>query len=188
MQIEERFLIAAPVEQVWAFLMDTKSVAGCVPGCESVECSGENSYTARMKVKVGPISANFDVQIEITEMTPPTMLKSAIKGKDSKVASSLNASSVLRLSDLGDSGTELHYRTDVSVFGRLGKFGEGIMKEKAKEYGERFASSLKERLEAGAGAATLSDLEPGRPQAGGGWWNRLVAWLARVFRGVHVPQ
>jgi hypothetical protein len=72
-QIEERFLIAAPVERVWAFLLDTEAVAACVPGCEAVACSGENSYTARMKVKVGPVSANFDVQIDVTEMTSGAM-------------------------------------------------------------------------------------------------------------------
>lgn len=176
MQIEERFVVSAPVDRVWAFLLDTQSVAACVPGCEAVECTGDNSYTARMKVKVGPISANFDVQIDVTEMTPPTNLKSVIKGKDSKVASSLNASTVLNLSDLGASGTEFHYRTDVSVFGRLGKFGEGVMKEKAKEYGEKFASSIKERLEAGGAAAAA----PAGEEAGG-WLRRFVAWIARLF-------
>lgn len=181
MQIEERFLISAPVDRVWAFLLDTQSVAACVPGCEEVECLGDNSYAARMKVKVGPISANFDVQIDITEMAPPTFLRSAIKGKDSRVASSLKASTVLNLSDRGASGTELHYRTDVSVFGRLGKFGEGVMKEKAKEYGERFASSLKQRLEADGATAVPTGRAGERAQAGESWWRRLVAWLTRVF-------
>ena len=140
MQVEERFVVDAPVERVWSFLLDTQAVAACIPGCESVQQSGENSYEATMKVKVGPIAANFQLQIDVTEMSPPTKLKSVIKGKDSKVASSLNAANTLELLDLGSEKTELSYRTDVSVFGRLGKFGEGIMREKAKEYGERFAA------------------------------------------------
>ncbi|MBI5446114.1 MAG: SRPBCC family protein [Deltaproteobacteria bacterium] len=180
MQIEERFLISAPVDQVWAFLLDTQSVADCVPGCEAVECSGENSYTARMKVKVGPISANFDVQIDITEMAPPARLKSVIKGKDSRVASSLNASTVLDLVDLGSAGTEFHYRTDVSVFGRLGKFGEGVMREKAREYGERFAASVKEKLEGGGAAEPSGDAGNGEDGRSVGRVRRLVSWAARL--------
>jgi carbon monoxide dehydrogenase subunit G len=180
MQIEERFVIDAPVERVWNFLLDTQSVAACVPGCEAVKSSGENSYTAKMKVKVGPISANFDVQIDITEMNPPTMLRSAIKGKDSKVASSLNASTVLDLADVGSGKTEMHYKTDVSVFGRLGTFGEGVMKKKAKEYGEMFACSLKGKLEGGS----TRDL---REEIGGvqaprwAWVRRFASWIARLF-------
>lgn len=182
MQIEERFVIDAPVERVWDFLLDTQSVAGCVPGCEAVESSGENSYTARMKVKIGPISANFELQIDIAEMNPPTMLRSAIKGKDSKVASSLNASTLLQLVAIDSGGTEMHYKTDVSVFGRLGTFGEGVMKKKAKEYGEMFARSIREQLETGSTRELPGELDDVHesPAPSVGWARRLAAWIARL--------
>ena len=147
MIIEERFVVNAPAERVWGFLLDAPSLASCVPGCQQVESAGENAYRAYMKAKIGPISANFKIRIDITEMNPPTLLKSSMRGEDSKMASHLNASNVIELKALEPEKTEIYYRSEVNVLGRLGKFGEGIMRRKAKEVGEQFARSVKERLE-----------------------------------------
>ncbi|NIS71882.1 MAG: hypothetical protein GTO12_24015 [Proteobacteria bacterium] len=147
MIIEERFVVHAPVDRVWSFLLDAQSLANCVPGCECVEPSGDNLYAAHMKAKVGPISANFKILIEITEMNPPTMLRSTLRGEDSKMASNLNASSVIELRKIDSVKTEVSYRSEVNILGRLGKFGEGILRRKAKETGEQFARSIKKRLE-----------------------------------------
>jgi len=147
MIIEERFVVDAPVDRVWNFLLDAESLAGCVPGCEYVEPVGDDSYTAHMKAKIGPISANFRIRIDITETKPPTFLRSTMRGQDSKMASNLNASNVIELTSAESEKTEIYYRSEVNVLGRLGKFGEGIMKRKAKEVGEQFVRSVKERLE-----------------------------------------
>jgi carbon monoxide dehydrogenase subunit G len=148
MIIEERFVVNARVDQVWNFLLDAQSLAGCVPGCDHVEPAGENSYKAHMKAKIGPISANFKIRIDIAETNPPIFLRSTMRGEDSKMASHLNASNVIELTSLEPEKTEIYYRSEVNVLGRLGKFGEGIMKRKAKEVGEQFARSVKARLEA----------------------------------------
>lgn len=147
MIIEERFVVNAPVYRVWDFLLDAQSLASCVPGCEQVEPTGDNAYTARMKAKIGPISANFKIRIDITEMNPPTYLRSTMRGEDSMMASNLNATSVIELKSVEPQTTEMCYRSEVTVLGRLGRFGEGIMKRKAREVGEQFARSVKERLE-----------------------------------------
>jgi carbon monoxide dehydrogenase subunit G len=146
MIIEKRFVIDAPIETVWNFLLDAPSLASCVPGCEHVETVGDNAYSARMKARIGPISVNFKIRIDITEMNPPRTLKSTIRGEDSRMASHLNASSVIELNDVHPERTEVCYRSEVTVLGRLGKFGEGIMRRKAKEVGEAFSRSVKERL------------------------------------------
>ena len=153
MVIEEKFVVNAPVDRVWEFLLDAQSLAACVPGCEHVEQAGENAYRAHMKAKIGPISAHFKIRIDITEMNPPALLKSSMRGEDSKMASNLNASNVIELRPLESDKTEVHYRSEANVLGRLGKFGEGIMKRKAREVGEQFARSVKERIETSLSAS-----------------------------------
>ena len=147
MIVEERFVVNAPVDRVWNFLLDARSLAGCVPGCNHAEPAGENAYRALMKAKIGPISANFKIRIDIAESNPPTFLRSTMRGEDSKMASNLTASNVIELTSLEPEKTEIYYRSEVNVLGRLGKFGEGIMKRKAREVGEQFVRSVKERLE-----------------------------------------
>ncbi len=147
MVIEEKFSIKAPIKKVWDFLLDPPKVASCVPGCEGVEALDENNYKTSIKAKVGPISARFKVRLTITEKEPPYRLLTAGKGEDSGMASSLTSKNEIRLSSISDMETEVNYRSEVSVLGALGKFGEGIFRKKAKEVGEQFAQALKSKIE-----------------------------------------
>ena len=38
--------IAAPIEKVWAFLVDVNNVAGCAPGFQSIEVLGDEHWKA----------------------------------------------------------------------------------------------------------------------------------------------
>jgi len=148
MLIEEKFSIKAPIRKVWDFLLDAHQLASCVPECEGVEVIDENTYLTFMKAKVGPISARFKIRLTINEKDPPHRLLTTGRGEDSKMASSLLSKNEIRLHSISEEETEVHYRSDVSVFGTLGKFGEGIMRRKAKEVGEQFVLSLKSKIEA----------------------------------------
>jgi carbon monoxide dehydrogenase subunit G len=47
----------------------------------------------------------------------------------------------------GENETEVCYSSEVSVVGRLGKFGLGVMKKKAESLGRDFAATFKARVE-----------------------------------------
>ena len=66
-------------------------------------------------------------------------------------ASTLTAASTLELTEAEGGGTEVAYASEVSVFGRLGKFGLGIMKKKARDIGREFADTFREKVEAANG-------------------------------------
>ena len=149
MLIEERFSVKAPIGKVWDFLLDPHKLAACVPGCEGVEVLDENTYLTSVKAKVGPISARFKIRLTINEKDPPYRLVTTGKGEDSGMASSLLSKNEIRLQSLSEGETEIHYRSDISVLGTLGRFGEGIMRKKAKEVGEQFAQTLKSKIETG---------------------------------------
>ena len=87
--------------------------------------------------------------MEKTEERPPHFASSTTKGEEGGRASTLNATSTLSLSEV-EGGTEVAYASDVSVFGRLGKFGLGVMKKKARDLGQTFAETFREKVEEGA--------------------------------------
>jgi carbon monoxide dehydrogenase subunit G len=66
MQIDERFLIEAPIDPVWAFVRNPQTAAPCIPGCEAVEPLSDKLYRST-SVALGPIKARFNVVVEITE-------------------------------------------------------------------------------------------------------------------------
>ena len=59
----------------------------------------------------------------------------------------LTANSELRLTAINSDETEVYYLSEVSLVGRLGKFGLGMMKKKAKAIGEEFAESFRTQIE-----------------------------------------
>ena len=148
MRIEDSFVVAAPPDRVWRFITDPNEVGPCIPGCAAIEVTGPRSYAASIKVQVGPIGATFRVVVEVTAEEPPHRVLSVTRGEEGSRASMLSAESELRLEALEDSRTVVHYSSEVSVVGRLGKFGLGIMKKKAGSLGQQFAESFRTRVEA----------------------------------------
>ena len=69
MKIENRFVVAAPIDTVWASITDPEIVAPCIPGCEDVEVLSPTAYKAKMKIAIGPIKASFNLDIEVTNQT-----------------------------------------------------------------------------------------------------------------------
>src|SRR5216683_2555252 len=60
--------IAAPVPQVWAFLMDVNNVAECAPGFQSLEVLGDEHWKATISVGVGPVKARFVMDVTRPEV------------------------------------------------------------------------------------------------------------------------
>ena len=152
MRIEGCFTVAAPRERVFAEITSAELMAACIPGCEAIEVVDAKSYRARVVVEVGPIKARFNLIVEITREDPPNGVLSLTRGEEGGRASILTANNELLLTPAAGGGTEVKYASDVSVTGRLGKFGLGIMKKKVESLGMQFAEAFRRKVE----AATLS--------------------------------
>ena len=148
MKIEQTFRVSATIERVWRMITDPEQVGPCVPGCQSIEVTGPTTYKTSVKVALGPIKTTFHVDVEVTEERPPIYAASITRGEEGGRASKLTAKSELRLVAIDPGETEVSYRSDIAIAGRLGRYGLGIMRKKAKTYGEQFAVAFRERAEA----------------------------------------
>ncbi len=145
MKIEETFHVPATPETVWQFITDPEEVGPCVPGLSDIEIVGPDRYKAKLKVAVGPIKASFNFEVEVTEETPPSQILSVTRGEEGSKSSKVTAHNILRLAP-SEGGTKVYYSSEVSITGRLGKFGLGVMKKKAKSIGEEFADTFCQRI------------------------------------------
>ena len=147
MKFTGAFDVNAPPSAVWEKIRDPGLMAQCVPGCDSIERINETTYRAVVGVKVGPISARFNLTVEILREEPPTRVLSRARGEEGGRASALSSDNVLSLSPLGDHGTHVEYEAEVNVTGRLGKFGLGIMRKKVEQLSEAFVVTFRDRVE-----------------------------------------
>jgi uncharacterized protein len=151
--MEGRFEVAAPREQVWRAITDPALMVGCIPGCESIEPIDSRTYRATVLVAVGPIKARFNLVVAVTEESHPESILSATRGEEGTRASILHAENVVTLAELPPERTEVYYKSDVTVTGRLAKFGLGVMKKKVDSLGAEFAERFRRRLDAATAAA-----------------------------------
>ncbi|HWP12593.1 MAG TPA: SRPBCC domain-containing protein [Ramlibacter sp.] len=192
MLIEGQFPVAAPPEALIGHLFDARLMASCLPGCESLEPLPDDRYRAVIVIALAGIKARFNLLVEITRKDERNVW-SVTRGEEGGNASSLHADSQVSLQPTAE-GTLVGYRSEVSVTGRLGRFGLGMMKKKAQNMGEEFAVNLRanlERLRAEAGCSAAPGPSPApvpAAPAGGAahplvrWWRELLRWLRAEHR------
>lgn len=150
MKLEGDFVIVAPRAVVWDAIRDPALMARCVPGCEMAEQLEEDRYRAVVAVKIGPVSARFNMIIDVEEEIENESIRAQASGEEGSRASMLTARNLLRLSELAPERTGVSWEADVNITGRLGKYGLGLMKKKVKSLSDEFVTVFAEKVEAGS--------------------------------------
>ncbi len=148
--IEESFTIKAPAQKVWDFLMNVEEMGACVPGCETVNLIDQNTFEVTLKARLGFITVHPTLRITVYEKNPPCHLKSSATGKDSDRASTFDLKNSLDLKAISESETEVGFRSEINIAGKLARFGFSIFQDRFKKQNKEFTSRLKSRLENGS--------------------------------------
>jgi uncharacterized protein len=154
MKLEQSFTVTAPVEQVWAALVDVERVAPCLPGAEITGQSPDGGYEGTFTVKLGPATAAYrgSLKMESLDEAARTATMSA-KGTDKRGQGGATASIVSTMRQDGDA-THVEVVTDFTITGRLARFGRGGMIEDiSKRLMRDFAQCLESTLGAEPAAA-----------------------------------
>ncbi|MGB7302126.1 MAG: carbon monoxide dehydrogenase subunit G [Burkholderiaceae bacterium] len=155
MQIEQTFEVAADQNRVWALMRDPAQMITCIPGCESIEATGPDQYQAVIAVAVGPIKARFSLAVNIVEESPPSHVKTQMRGDEGGRASLIQSVNDVRLAPVDDNHTRVTYVSTVDISGRLGRYGSGMMQKLANRLGTQFQTAFCALAE--ATAATDAD-------------------------------
>jgi len=149
MKIGSSFVVSAPHERVWQFIKDPTRMLPCIPGCEAIEQTGPMTYRTTVRIEIGPIKTRFNLDVTIEREDPPVVIEATTRGEEGTRASTLTARSRVDVRTIDPQSTEVSYSSEISVVGRLGRFGLGVMKKKAESLGEVFAAAFRDSIEAG---------------------------------------
>jgi carbon-monoxide dehydrogenase small subunit len=161
-EFRQSFVIAHPVDEVWAFFGRVEDVAACLPGASLDGGEEDGVVNGKMKVKVGPISAEFSGVAQITR--DEAAHRGAIVGSGRDTRSNSAMRGVVAYSVRPDeSGACSRVDVDVGYMltGMLAQFGRsGLVQDIAGRLTAAFAQNLEARLSAGNDGAAAPPLAP----------------------------
>jgi carbon monoxide dehydrogenase subunit G len=128
--------ISASRDVVWAALNDPGILMQCIPRCESLEWISDHELTARVKVKVGPISAGFTIAITLSNVHGPESYTISAEGKGGLAGFAKGAANVVLQEDGG--GTILHYEAGAEIGGRIAQIGSRFIGAAAGKLAQQF--------------------------------------------------
>jgi carbon monoxide dehydrogenase subunit G len=137
--------VAAPIENVWAFLLDVNNVAACAPGFQSLEVLEEERWKAVVAVGVGAVKAKFTLDVTRPEMREPEFM--TMKGRGKAPGSAVDLSGDMHLSTIDDSNTQMDWKASVIVSGTIASVGARLLQGTAERLTGQFFDCLKTRLQ-----------------------------------------
>ncbi|MBI2350827.1 MAG: SRPBCC family protein [Deltaproteobacteria bacterium] len=147
MKFNQRAVIPVAREPLWDFLMDVPKVAKSLPGVETISQIDDTTYQGTLKVRVGPISLNLQGKI-IMEQRDRGSWRAALKAEasDRMAAGAVKGKTTMELKEVGPKETELLVETDVNILGKIGEFGQPIIRRKADQMLKEFVENIKKQL------------------------------------------
>jgi hypothetical protein len=148
MKLENEFTVPASPEEAWQLLNDVPRIVPCMPGAELKEVVDENRWKAIMHVKLGPISLQFDTDIERQEADESgrSVVLSA-KAREMRGRGGAQAKIQSSLADAPE-GTAVTIATDLNLQGTVAQYGRGIVADVSAQLTQQFATCLASKLTA----------------------------------------
>jgi len=142
MDLNHQFTVAVPVDDAWRILTDVERIAPCLPGAQLQEIEGD-TYRGIVKVKVGPIQAQFKGQANFIERDDVAH-KVVLKGEGRDTTGKGNASAIItaEMTAVDASNTAVTVNTDLSVTGKVAQFGRGAMADISDKLLAQFVVNL----------------------------------------------
>jgi uncharacterized protein len=144
MEIKGEYKIPAPREKVFAALNDPAVLKACIPGCEALEKVSDTEMNAKVRMRIGPVSASFSGKVTLSDVDPPNGYKITGEGQGGAAGFAKGGAVVALREDTGD--TVLTYNVDAQVGGKIAQVGarliDGTAKKLADEFFGKFAAMV----------------------------------------------
>lgn len=177
MELQGERLIPASVDATWAALNDPETLKACIAGCESLERTGDDAFTAVVAMKVGPVSARFKGNLQMTNIQPPNGYTINFDGQGGVAGFGKGSADVALTPD--GANTLLKYNARATVGGKMAQVGARLIDAAAGKITEDFFKAFEAQLQPAAApaestAAVAVAAATPEPAAGSGiktvWW------------------
>jgi hypothetical protein len=156
MELINDFTVNAPIDTAYATLTDVERIAPCLPGAQLTEIEGD-TYRGLVKVKVGPITAQFKGQATFVERNPDQH-RAVLKAEGRDTGGKGNASALItaQLEEIEPVVTKVTVTTDLTITGKVAQFGRGAMADVSEKLLRQFVMNLETTVLADGAVASVA--------------------------------
>ena len=144
MELQGERLIPASIDATWHALNDPASLKACIAGCESLESTGPDAFAAVVALRVGPVSARFKGNLQMTNIQPPNSYTINFDGQGG-VAGFGKGSADVALTAEG-AQTRLKYTARAQVGGKMAQVGSRLIDAAAGKITDDFFKAFEAHL------------------------------------------
>jgi carbon monoxide dehydrogenase subunit G len=177
--MRDRFVVRAPMDEVWEFLMDPRRIIVCMPGAHLDAVESDRAFRGRIKIAVGPFSTSYRGRVQFTEVDEAAYRVRAVAEGHESGGGDAHGSMVSYLLPL-DGGTDVEVEVVIDGTSKLVRMGLGLTENLAHEMFAQFVECVKERLET-PGPSTHHEHQPEPVQV----VPLIAKALVRRLRGKH---
>jgi len=149
MRIDSSFTVNAPPDQVFAYLLDVNQVVACVPGAELLEVVDMQTFTGKIKIKLGAIQVAYKGTAHIVETEESDDgVTVTIQAEGREIGGQGTARANLELTVAGaDGGARVDIATDLTVTGKVAQFGRGVMEDVSRRLVEQMGQCISAQIQ-----------------------------------------
>lgn len=152
MELKSDFEVSVGVDRAWEVLTNPELIAPCLPGARLDEVEGDE-FRGAVKVKVGPISAEYRGRATMVEMNRDDLrIVIRAEGRDTRGAGNAAADITALMEAASDHSTKVEVTTDLKISGKVAQFGRGVLGDVSAKLMGQFVDNLEEMLSESAEA------------------------------------
>jgi carbon monoxide dehydrogenase subunit G len=136
-------VLNASPDRVWEVITDPAVLARTIPGCESLEQVGEDSYRMNVTVGVGAIRGTYAGEVRLSDQQKPSSYVMHASGAGGP--GNVRATVTINLEPNGE-GTALTYSADAVVGGPVAGVGQRMISGVAKRMAGQFFKAIDDEL------------------------------------------
>jgi hypothetical protein len=144
-KVSGTFTFRGPRAVVWELLQDPEVLSKALPGAQRLSRTSEDRYEGLMKVGLGPLTAEFSINVTLADKVPPEHFAMHIDSKGG--LGFARGTAVVNLEDTADDGTAMTYSSDLQIGGRIVSVGQRVVDTAARSMTEKGLEALQRALD-----------------------------------------
>ena len=169
-ELRQTFQVRAPVDTVWAFMLNPENVVACMPGASLTQVVDEKSFVGAVKIKVGAVTAQYQGTITYVETDRAAgIVKMLAEGKE-RGGGTVRGTIMSQLTAIdGGSATNVETSSSIDLTGKIVQVGRGMIEGVSGQIIKMYVANVRAMLEPAAATApsgaAANGAQPAAPPA-----------------------